>query len=128
MVVALGHTQTGMIDLQGILVEKGFAIQRQTGDHAVVQGTLSGIAIAAIGCEHEHAASKKSQAKGGAGFGIGRAVGQMIGHGKGLTCRLGTNSAGDVHFLIIDVIKQTLCIGLQISIAQFQSQISNGAV
>ena len=128
MVMAKGHTQARVVDLQRIFIEEGFAVQGQAGDHAVVQGTLSGITIAGIGGEKRHAAGEQGQTKGGAGFGIGGAVGQMIGHGKGFASGLGTDSAGDVHLLFINIVEQALGGSLQLGITQLQSQIGNGTV
>ena len=93
-------------DGQRVDVEEALAVQRHAGQHGVVQRHFHHIGVLAVGLHLKHPAGEEGQADGGAGFGIGGVIGQVIGVGEGFAVVGGADAAGDVELLVHDVVPQ----------------------
>ena len=82
---------------QRVDVEEVLAVEPDAGEQAVVRHLLDDVGVARVRVEQVEAVVPERHADGGAGFSVGRVVGEVVGDGESLVLGGGPDAARDVH-------------------------------
>ena len=113
---------------QGIYIEKAASVQGHSTDGAVIKGFLHHVPVAPVGVQLQHPLGEENKADGSTGFPVDGIVGKVIVKGEGLSVFGGTDTAGDIHSFLCQVIPECFAGIHQRWIAGFPGDISHAAV
>ena len=115
------------IHLKGIAVEESSPVQRDSAQHAVIQGSLHHVGVNAIALKLQHPVRPKHQSDSRAGLRIGDVVRQIIVIGETLAMRQRANAPSDVHAPFGYVLPQTPTRGQQCLVHGFGGHVGHPA-
>ena len=93
---------------EDVVVEELLAVQRDAADDAVIETSFEDIRVTGVRFETQHVVREEGEGDGGAGFGVGLFIREVVVEGEPFTETGGADAAMDVHSFCGDVVPQRL--------------------